>query len=223
MKNIWLKILLIFLMLIPIPFSCKDNNECMDLYVEPYYSAQKIIFKHVDKYWVNQKTNTLMFDLVSLEYDTFIYAADSMALYFEAPNDELLYHSYHERKINFSFTQETYACLSRRAGWAGTRDLVDKIYISSSYPYNEAHGKDYDLSDIVDIFAYSSNEVGSWMSLSDYNKKSPYEAPKRFYLLFKSAPTVSKTHQFVVKYYMKNEPGTPSKYFIIETPIFQMR
>ena len=227
MQGIKLKILLIFLMLLPIPFSCKDYNECSDeLYVEPYFSAQNLVFNHVDQYWINRKTKQIMFDVVSQDFDYTIYAGDSMALYFQVPNDELLFHSQIEMRKGFSFTQEAFAaCVTKRSGWAGTRDLVDKIYISSNYPYNEAHGKDYDLSDIVEIFAYNNKDTGKekWMPLNQYNKNSPYEAPKRFYLLMKSKPTMSKTQQFVVKYYMKTEPGMPSKYFIVTTPIFKIR
>ena len=221
MKNIWLKILLVILMLLPVPFSCKDTNECLDLYVEPYYSAQAMYFHYVDLYWKNQKTGENMFDLISLDYENMVYAADSMAMFFHVPDTQLLYHSQYKLNKGFSFTQELFAC--KRAGWAGTLDLVDKIYISSYYDYDETHGKNYDLSDIVEIFAYTTTGTGQWMLLSDYNKNSPYEAPKRFYLLITRKPTQSKTQQFVVKYYMKNEPGTPSKYFIMETPVFQLR
>ena len=224
MKHIWIKILLIILMLIPVPFSCKDNNECNDnFYVEPYYSAQAMYFKNVDLYWVNQKTNGIMFDTLSQDYKNTIYPADSMALYIHVPDTAMLYHSYQKINNGFSFTQEAFACLTKRSGWAGTRDLVDKIYISSMYDYDETHGKNYDLSDIVKIFAYTSTGENSWMMLNDYNKNSPYEAPKRFYLLITRKPTISMTQQFVITYLMKNEQGTSSKYFIIETPVFQMR
>jgi len=198
-------------------------NDCMDLYVEPYYSAQDMSFKNIDTYWINQKTKTIMFDIVSQDFDNMEYAADSIALYFEVPKDALLYHSICRVRTRFNFTQEAFACVSKRPGWAGTCDLIDKIYISSNYDYDETHGKDYDLSDIVDIFAYTASGTDSWQLLNDYNKNSPYEAPKRFHLLIKRKPTQSKTQQFVVKYYMKNEQGNPSKYFIMETPVFQMR
>ena len=226
MQGIRLKILLVLLMLLPIPFSCEDKNECLDLEgVEPYYSAQEMVFKYVDTYWINQKTKQIMWDLVSQDYDNTIYAADSMALYFQAPENSLLYHSQKNIRQGFSFAQDAFACVSKRPGWAGTRDLVDKIHISSNYPFNEAHGKDYDLSDIVEIFAYTAVDTGKekWMSLSEYNKNSPYEAPKRFHLLIKSKPTLSNIQQFVIKYYMLNEPGVPSKYFIITTPVFHVR
>ena len=221
MKNIWLKILLIILMLIPVPFSCKDNNECMDLYVEPYFSAQGMYFKWVDKYWVNLKTNGIMFSAVSQDYPNTEYAADSLALYFQVPDTMLLYHSKNTIKSNFSFTQQVFAC--NRPGWAGTRDLVDKIYIKTKYAYDESHGAGYDMSDIVKIFAYTLDGKNSWMELSEYNKNSPYEAPKRFHLLIKGKPTQGKMQQFEVIYYMKNEPGVQSKYFIMETPLFQLR
>ena len=223
MKNIWLKILLVVLMLIPIPFSCKDMNDCPDLYVEPYYSAQAMHFHYVDKYWINQKTKpaTIKFDIISQDYENMIYAADSLAMFFHTPDTQLLYHSQNKINKGFSLSQELFAC--NRSGWAGTKDLVDKIYISSNYDYDETHGRNYDLSDIVQIFAYTSTGKNKWMLLSDYNENSPYEASKRFYLLMTRKPTISKTQQFVVKYYMKNEPGMPSKYFIMETPVFQLR
>ena len=223
MKSIWLKILLICLMMIPVPFSCKDNNECMDLYVEPYYSAQDMFFKYVDTYWqykINGK-DAIKFDIISQDYQNMEYAADSLALFFHVPDTQLLYHSQNTIKTKFSLTQEVFAC--NRAGWAGTRDLVDKIYISSNYDFDETHGKNYDLSDIVEIFAYLAGGKSKWMNLNEYNKSSPYEAPKRFYLIIKRKPTLSKTQQFVVKFYMKNEPGVKSKYFIMETPVLQLR
>ena len=223
MKNIWLKILLVILMLVPVPFSCKDHNECMDLYVEPYYSAQDMKFQWVDRYWVNQNTDAIMFDRVDQDYDNIEYPGDSLALYFQVPDTALLYHSKNTIKTGFSFTQDVFACNSNRPGYAGTRDLVDKIYISSNYDFDETHGKDYDLSDIVKIFAYTADGKNSWMLLSEYNKSSPYEAPKRFHLLITRKPTISKTQEFVVKYYMKNDPGVQSKYFIMPTPVFQLR
>jgi len=223
MKSIKIKILLILLMLVQLPFSCKDRNECLELDFEPYFSAQNMVFKWVDKYYVNKRTNSLMFEKVSQEFDYVVYSGDSMAMYFEAPDTALLFHSQLQRRFGFNFTQEAFACVARRPGWAGTRDLVDKIYISSNYDYNEAYRRDYDMSDIVDIFAYKSSGDKNWVSLRDYNENSPYEAPKRFYLLIKSKPTLSPVQQFVIKYYMKNEPGESSKYFIIETPVFHMR
>ena len=223
MNDIKLKFFLILIMLLYLPFSCKDTIDCMDLDVSPYYSMQNIEFQHVDKYWINHKTNTISLEKDSLDYENTIYAADSMALFFKAPDDELLYHSKNKIKKKFSLIQEAFACVSKRNGWAGTRDLVDKIYISSNYDYNEAHGKDYDLSDIVDIFAYTTTGKDKWMPLGEYNKNSPYEAPKRFYLIIKTKPTKSPIQQFVIKYYMLNEPGVPSKYFIITTPVFHVR
>jgi len=223
MKNIWIKLFLVLLMLFPVHFSCKDRNECLDLYFEPYYSIQNMYFHYVDKYWINQKTKQIMWDVVSQDYENTIYAADSMAMYFHAPDTALLFHSQNRIK---SFTQEAFACDARRAGWAGTRDLVDKIYISSNYDFDETHKKNWDLSDIVDIFAYTTNGTNGkdkWISLSEYNNNSPYEAPKRFHLILKRKPTLSKTQQFVVTYYMQYTSGLPSKYFIMTTPVFQVR
>jgi hypothetical protein len=163
------------------------------------------------------KQGTLMFDLFSQDYDNHVYPCDSMALYIEA--SLLLFHSKNNIQPRFSFTQEAFACNSKRPGYAGTREQIDKIYVSSNYDFDETHSKDYDLSDIIDIFAYNQG----WMSLSEYNKNSPYEAPKRFYLLIKRKPTRSMTQQFVIKYYMKTEPGTVPEYYIITTPVLQVR
>jgi hypothetical protein len=225
MKGIKLKILLVLLMLVPVPFSCKDTDTCPpELYVEPYFSMQNMAFRYVDLYWINKKTNKPIWERVSQDYDNTVYPCDSLAMYFQVPDTALLYHSQHIIKQRFSFTQEVFACDAKRPGWAGTRDLVDKIYISSNYDFDETHHKGYDLSDIVDIFASTkSKEDGGWKPLRDYNNKSPYEAPARFHLLIKRKSTLSPKQQFVIKYYMKTEPGAPSKYFIITTPEFQVR
>ena len=224
MKNIWLKILLIVLMLVPVPFSCKDYNECPDLYVEPYYDIQGLVFSHIDKYYLTQKKGYAMFEIISQDYDNVVYPCDSMALYIYAPDTLLMYHSQHIMKPGFSFTQEVFAC--NKSGYAGTRELVDKIYISSNYDFDETHKKDYDLSDIVDIFAYSNDKaVGKWMSLREFNNNSPYEAPKRFHLRIQHGrkPTLSKTQQFVIRYYMETKPGEASEYYVVTTPVIQVR
>ena len=229
MKGIKLKIVLVLLMLVPVPFSCTDRNECLDLYVEPYFSIQEMDFSYVDiynEYFVKGK-KYLMFDTISQDYARRVYPCDSLALYVEA--SLLSFHSQHIMPPRFGFTQEVYACNSKRPGYAGTRELVDKIYVSSNFDFDETHGKNYDLSDIIDIFAYTTgtenddDENKGWMTLSEYNKNSPYEAPKRFYLLIKRKPTRSMTQQFVIKYYMKTEPDEPSKFFFITTPVFQVR
>ncbi len=222
MKGIKLKILLILFILVPVPFSCEDKNECLDLYVEPYFDIQGMVFSYVDLY-SKGKADNLMFDIVSQDYANTIYPCDSMALYFMVPDTSLLFHSQHIMRSKFSFTPEAFACNAKRNGYAGTRELVDKIFISSNYDFDETHDKDYNLSDIIDIFAYTTNGKNEWMSLSDYNKNSPYEAPKRFYLLIKRKPTRSKTQQFVITYYMKTEPGEPTEYYIITTPVFHVR
>jgi len=224
MKGIKLKIVLILLMLLPVPFSCKDKNDCLDLDVEPYYRIHDIVFQYVDEYSINPKTGKLKFDIANQDYENTVYPCDSMALYFYVPDTALSFYSYNIPKSGFSFTQEVFAaCNPKRPGWAGTRELVDKIYISSNYDFDETHNKTDNLSDIVDIFAYSVNGPESWMSLHDYNNNSPYAAPKRFYLLIKRKPTRSNVQQFVVRYYMKTELGEATKYFIITTPVFNVR
>ena len=227
MKRFKLKILLVVLMLVPLPFSCKDRNECSsDLYRERYFSIQNMVFKYVDIYSINPKTNKLMWDLVSQDYENTVYPCDSLALYFECPKDELLYHSENLKTKTFSFNQDLYACVPKQNGYDGTLDLVDKIFISSNYDFDEKHKKDDNLSDIVAILPYTKiteNTNDKWIPLDVYNQMSPYEAPARFHLIIKRKPTGSKKQQFVIKYYMKTEEGAPSKYFIITTPVFNVR
>lgn len=223
MKGIKLKITLILLMLVPVPFSCKDMNECRDdLYKQPYYRMLGMVFRDVQIYWRTPQ-GMPMFDNVSQDYDTHVYPCDSMALYFYVPDTLLMYHANHF-KSSFSFTRDALACEPKRDGWSGTRDLVDKIYISSEYDFDETHNKNDNLSDIVDIFVYSSvKEEGGYYLLNDYNKYSPYQAPKRFYLLLKRKPTRSMTQQFVIRYNMKTEAGETNKHFVITTPVFYVR
>ena len=224
MKGIKLKLLLVALMILPVPFSCEDRNECIEFDREPYFSMQDMVFRYVDLYWRNPRTNKLMFEALSQDYDSFVYPSDSLALYFEAPDTALLFHSQVQNKFNFGFTMEAFACTQKRNGWAGTRDQVDQIIVTSNYDFDETHDKNDNLSDIVDIFAYN-NTTGknSWAKLNEFNLLSPYEAPARFYLLIKRKPTRSKVQQFVIKYYMVNQPGEASKYFIITTPEFHLR
>lgn len=227
MKFVKVKILLILLMLFHVQFSCKDKCNDLELYKEPYFSMQNIVFKYIDLYWVNPKSSKIMWDVVSQDYDHMIYPCDSLALYFQAPDTALLFHSENRIKNGFSLLQDAYACTPLQNGWAGTRDLVDKIFISSNFDFDETHNKDDNLSDIVAILAYKKNDSSSaadkWITLDDYNLNSPYEAPARFHLIIKRKPTRSMKQQFVVKYYMKTEEGEPSKYFTITTPIFTVR
>ena len=226
MKSRKLKIVFVLIMLIPYPFSCVDKNECLDLEREPYFSMQEMVFKHVDSYSINLKTNKLMWHLVSQDYENTVYPCDSLAMYFECPEGALLFHSQINKIVPLNLTQEAYACNGKRNGWAGTRDLVSKIFISSNFDFDETHDKNDNLSDIVGILAYTRNATeinDKWVSLEEYNKNSPYEAPHRFHLILKRKPTRSMKQQFVIKYYMENEPDKDSKYFIITTPVFHVR
>jgi len=182
-----------------------------------------IKFKYVDLYWINAKSGKLMWNIVSQDYDNTVYPCDSLAMYFEAPDTALLFHSQLIKKNSYNFTSEVLAAEKKRNGYAGTRELIDKIYISSNYDFDETHRKNDNLSDIVKIFAYTNNKSDSWMNLDDYNKLSPYEAPKRFHLLLTRKPTQSSIQQFVIKYYMKNEAGEDSKSFFITSPVFHVR
>ena len=224
MKSIWIRILLILMMLIPVPFSCSEKDDCHDLNVLPYYDIQGMVFKYINSYYEYYVKNVkyIMFDSFDQDYENQVYPCENMALYFEAPDTLLIYHSQLMKKPGFGFTQEAFAVECKRSGWAGTRELVDKIFISNLYDFDEMHAKNSDLSDIVDIFAYSSNSKETWKPLREYNQNSPYEAPKRFYLLIKRRPTLSKTQQFVIRYYMLNQPGEVSEYYVITTPVFQV-
>ena len=208
-------------MLVQIPFSCKDENECLDLYVEPYYNIKGLVFSYVDLYY-RTESGTPMFDIISQDFDNQVYPCDSMALHFIAPDTLLMYHSQHI-KSSFDLIPNAFACNTKRSGYAGTRDLVDKIYISSNYDYDESHNKNDNLSDIVDILPYTPNVRENWKLLSEYNNSSPHEAPKRFVLFIKSKPTRSPIQQFVVRYNMITEQDKESKFFVITTPVFHVR
>ena len=221
MKGFRLKILLVLFMLFHIPFSCKDKDECSDdFYVEPYYSILGMDFDGVDLYY-KTKTGTPMFDSISQDYANQVYPGDSLAMSFS--DTLLMYHSQQIKSTTLSFTQEAFACTPKRPGYAGTRDLVDKIYISSNYDFDETHNKNDNLSDIVDILPYTPGKKETWMLLDKYNRNSPYAAPKRFYLFLKRKPTISMTQQFVIRYYMKTELDGKSKYFVITTPVLHLR
>ena len=224
MKGIKLKIALIFLMLLPVPFSCsklKDTNDGLDLYVEPYYNILGMVFTYVDLYY-RTPTGTPMFQAVSQNFEDQVYPCDSMALHFIAPDSMLMYHSQY-LKSSYSLIPEAFASERKRPGYAGTLDLVDKIFISSNYDFDETHNKTDNLSDIVDILPYTPNVKENWMLLSDYNNNSPYVAPKRFVLFIKRKPTRSNLQQFVIRYYIKTNEGETSKYFTIVTPVFHVR
>ena len=223
MKSIILKIALILLMLVPMPFSCTDKNECLDLDVQPYFKIEEIDFRYVDLYWKYKVKGEdyLGISTVSQDYDNYVYPGDSMALWFEATL--LSFHSQNIMQPKSGFMQEAYACNAKRNGYAGTRELVSKIWVSNKYPFDDMHpAPNYDLSGIIDIFDYN---IG-WMSLNDYNKNGdsdiPFEAPKRFYLLIKRKPTRSPIQQFVIRYLLITEEGEP-KQFVIETPVFRVR
>jgi hypothetical protein len=202
----------------------------MGLNVFPYYQMQDLAFRYIDEYNINGTTEKLMFRSISQDYSNMEYECQKMAMYFQVPDDELLFHS-QNIKHGFGFTQEVFAssCYEKPNGWNGTLEKVDHIDISSTFDYDETHLKGYDLSDIVWIFAYVRNveinwrDEDLWVLLEDYNSNSPYEAPKRFYLLIKSPPTLSKEQQFYIRYYLANEEGAPSKYFEVKTPVFKVK
>jgi hypothetical protein len=220
-----LKIALVILMLIPLPFSCsklQDTNDGLDLYVEPYYNILGMVFTNVDLYYKTGSGTPMFTAGISQDYENEVYPCDSMALHFIAPDSLLMFHS-QLIKSSFSLIPEAYAAERNRPGYAGTLDLVDKIYISSNYDFDETHNKTDNMSDIVDILPYTPNVREEWRILSDYNKNSPYPAPKRFSLFLKRKPTRSNIQQFVIRYYVKTEEGGNSKHFDIVTPVFHVR
>jgi len=222
MKGIKLKIALIILMLVPIPFSCKEKNECLDLYAEPYYNILGLVFTNIDLYYRTPAGTPMFTTGVSQDYENEVYPTDSMALHFIAPDTLLMYHSQHFAP-SFSLIPDAFACNTNRSGYAGTQDYVDKIFISSNYDFDETHNKTDNLSDIVDILPYTPNVKENWISLSEYNKNSPHLAPKRFSIFLKRKPTRSNIQQFVIRYYIETKEGENSKYFVITTPVFNVR
>ena len=216
---------MLILMLIPVPISCLDDDVCLDMYVEPYYRMLDLVFENVEIYYLNDADKPMPLPGVSQDYDTHVYPCDSLLLSFFVPDTSILYHSQNNiMKKGFCYTQEAFACNIDRAGYKGTLDLVDKIHISSNYDFDEKHHAGYDLSDIVDIFAYTKDEVsgGKW-NLHQYNENSPHEAPKRFWLLIRQKPTISKVHQFVIRYHLVGQDGTAPREFHIITPVFNVR
>lgn len=222
MRTLGLKIFLIILILFPVSFGCEDENECLDLYVEPYFDIQDITFVEVISYFRN-KVGTLNFVPVEQDYDNMVYPCDSLALSFMAPDSSLIFHSQHIIKPSFSLLPELMACNSNKPGYAGTRELIDKIYITSNYDFDETHNRNDNLSDIVEIFTYGKGGNSRWMPLTEYNLNSPYEAPKRFYIILKRKPTRSMIQQFVIKYYMLPGDGEATEYYVVTTPVLHVK
>ena len=223
MKSIKLRIVLILLMLIQVPFSCMDRDICLDLEHMPYYKMMDLVFQNVELYFINPVSEKPQPIPVSQEYDTFIYPCDSLMLFFRVPDTALLYHANHKLIRNgFEITQTAYAC--ERPGYLGTLDKVDKIFISSRYDYDELHLAGYDLSDIVDIFVYSENEEeGGFWRLSDYNEQSPHAAPKRFFLLFTRKARLSEIQKFDITYHLLAREDEEPREFRIETPTLRVK
>ena len=220
MKGIKIKIFLILLMLVPVPYGCKDKCQDMDdlRYVLPYWQMQDLQLEHVNLWYINTRTGKPMFGRVSNEFENHTYSCENMALYIVAPNEALRFHAQNNFKSGFSFSQEAFACNRRQPGYDGTLDLVYKIYISSNYDFSETHLARMDMSDIVDIFAYTNKGDESWMSLEEYNRTAPHEAPKRFHLLIKRPARLSNKQQFVIRFLFHNEPGEASREFEIKVP-----
>ena len=224
MKGIFLKVFFILLMLIPLPFSCSEDCVLMELDVLPYFQMQALAFKYVDKYTINSKTEKPMFERISQNFATTQYTCENMALYFQVPDDELHFHSHNNVKKGFSFMQEAFACNQKQPGYAGTRDLIDKIFISTVYDFDDLHQKGYNIEDIVDIFAYTANgEFEKAISLEDYNSMPPSEAPKRFYIMIRVPASLSPVQQFIVRYFLMPREGEQAAvYFEAKTPVFNV-
>ena len=225
MKSIRLKIFLILAMLFSAKYSCVDENSHLDLYVEPYYRMMDFKFRNVDMYYINPVTEQPMWSRVSQDFDNTVYATDSLAMYFHVPDTALLFHSQNNIKKGFGFMLEAYANNTKRPGYMGTLDLVEKIHIASRYDFDEMHGAGYDLSDVVYIFAYSTDmESGGFWSLDEYNAKGPHTAPKRFHLLFKPGiRPISSPQQFVLTYHLVGQHGLSPRQFQDVTPVFNVR
>ncbi len=204
--------------LLSIPFSCEDKNECPDLYVDPYYSIVTIDFNSVAAYeYIN---GTPQMYVTTQDYATAVYSCENLALYFTADLD---FHSQNiPRWNNFSLIPQAYAlCNNPRPGYMGTQELVDRIYISSAYDFDETHPKNAMLNDIVEIFAYSKTGDNSLVSLSEFNATAPHPAPERFYLLLKQNPTKSNIQEFTVEYRMVNDGGIERR-FRMKCPEFHV-
>ena len=227
MKTVKIKIALILLMLIPLPFSCMEECLNLDLYAEPYWRMMGLTFNSAELYFINQASQKPMPMKVSQEYDTHVYPCDSLALYFVVPDSMLLFHSQNNSyfKNGFSFTQTAFAaCENDRPGYMGTLDKVDKIFIYSKYDFDETHLAGWDMSDIVDILAYTIDEDsgGGFWQLNEYNASAPHIAPKRFYLLIKRKARLSDLQQFVISYYLTRQNGQKTE-FRVETPLLKVR
>ena len=99
-----------------------------------------MVFGEVDLYSYN-KGKYLNFDPVGQDYAATVYPCDSMALYVYVPDTSLIFHSERAAKPRLGLIPEAIACNSQRSGYAGTRELVDKIYVSSNYDFDETHGR----------------------------------------------------------------------------------
>ena len=224
MKRIKFKIFLVLLMLIPLPFSCIDESACLDLTPPPYWRMLGLVFDGIDEYHINPNSGKPMFDRISQDFENFVYPSDSIALHLVVPESMLQFHTQSPVKKGFSLTQEVLACNPDRPGYQGTLDLIERIHISSNFDFDEMHPAGYDLTDIVDVFVYTQDVTsGGFRPLREYNNTAPHVAPKRLYLLITRNARLSPQQQFVVRYHMKEQEGTPPREFRVETPIINVK
>ena len=225
MKSIKFKIFLVLVMLIPLPFSCLDDSStCLDLYAPPYWRMMGMVFNGIDEYYINPNSEKPMFNIISQDFENFIYPSDSIALEFIVPNEMLQFHAQNTMRKGFSMTQEAFACNPDRPGYQGTLDLVERIHISSNYDFDEMHPAGFDLTDIVDIFVYTQDEEsGGFRPLREYNEMMPHIAPKRVYLLLTRNARLSPIQQFVVRFHLMEIEGRPARHFTVETPVINVK
>ena len=232
MKNVNIKIFLILFLLVPVPFGCKDDPNAADelRHVLPYWQMQGLVFDYLALYTINAATGKPLFlnPPQDFENPNRVFPADRMALYIITPDTfpdgrpGLIFLAQNNPRSGFSFIQEAFAN-RRQPGYRGTRDLVSEITISSNFDFSETHTATMDMSDIVEIFAYTtSGEFDEPILLREFNRGAPREAPKRFWLLIDRPARLSPVQQFVIRYFLHNEQGEASRYFEVVTPVFNV-
>jgi hypothetical protein len=224
MKSFWIKIVLIFVLLSPISLGCKDDCVVDDsAFVEPYWQMRGLDFINVQSYRIHK--GRYVWDIASKDYVTTEFQAENMVLYFMTPDGDLWFHSEDEgvAKKRLGLMQEAYACNRKQAGYKGTFDKVHSITIASKNDFDETHSAYMNMSDIVDIFAYTtSGAFKEPIPLDEFNRTGPHEATKRFFLIIRRPARIDSKQQFVITYHMHTEPGEASRVYEVETPVFNV-
>ena len=223
MKIIKIKIFLVLLMLIPLPFSCLDESTCLDLYVPPYWRMTGLEFGGINRYHLQQNGMPL-FGAISQDYADFVYPVDSMAIGIVVPEPFLQFHAQNTTRKGFSLTQDVLACTPDRPGFKGTLDLIERLHVTSNFDFDETHSAEMDLTDIIDVFVYTQDETsGGLRPLREYNNTMPHVAPNRVFLLFTRNARISPQQQFVITIHLKEREGFPARHFTVETPIINVK